>query len=260
MKPVLRWAGGKAALAPLLETMLPADIRERRWVEPFCGGAAMFFAREPQHAWLNDCNAHLINFYRRLADSYGAVEEGVRAWATFYNSVPYKKEFYLAARARLNNESPRADYFFGLNLTCFNGLWRENKRGQMNVPWGKKEKLEVDYGLLRDASIALARAGLTEHPYETVVDRSTKTDFLFVDPPYDNGFVAYSAKGFTRDDQAELQGRLSVAPCPVMLTNANTPFIRELYKSWNIVEITARRSIAANGDRRAAKELVIRNY
>lgn len=263
MKSPIKWAGGKAALAPILAPLLPADVAARRWVEPFCGGAAMFWSLQPKAALLADANRYLVNFYRHLrATSPDRFLEVLQSRARSYSDF-----FYYSCRDRLTTFRGSLDDaadFWVLNKTGYNGLWRENQSGRMNTPWGKRksmplptlEELVAWASRLRD--VKLERQGYTE-----TMAACTPADFVFIDPPYDGGFVAYTGRGFDAAEQRALAHwvyLLSSRGVPVILTNSDTPLVREIYRGFQFREIEAPRRIAANGDRAPARELVVTNY
>lgn len=266
MKPPLRWVGGKSALAPYLLSLLPADVHERRWVEPFAGGAGMFWALQPGRAWLSDANLPLMNFYRHLrSQSPRTFYSAVSAVAERYNADPEHDYYRVRDRLRTFQRTLEdAAHFWLLNKCGYNGLWRVNQRGEMNTPWGKRPTCPVpvvgQFGLWHSQ---LKNVTISHDNHGQVLPECQSDDFVFIDPPYDAGFTAYTADGFGILEQYDLGNYVRGLSCrdiPFMLTNANTPLIRRIYADLNIVEIEAPRRVAANGDRKPAKEVVVTNY
>lgn len=264
---VLRWVGGKTNLIPKLRDLLPEDVEKRRWVEPFFGSGAFYFSQAPhQHgAFLSDANAKLINFYEMLRARPVELLELVKLFVKGYNTTP-TVETYHELRDKLdhphNTLLEQAAAFWMVNKTCFNAMWRENKKGGFNVPWGKKKHVtppdDVEWLL---TSAQLLRARISYRSFDQVAYGAE--DFVYLDPPYDGTFAAYTAGGFDAMKQkgvAILVDRLTDAGIPCMVSNADTPLIRSLFSRHSFYEVEARRSIACNGDRTAARELIICNY
>jgi DNA adenine methylase len=186
MKPFLKWAGGKQKVLSSLVELLPSNVRDCRYVEPFVGGGAMFFRLEPETAVLGDVNERLVCCYRQVRDNVEGVLELLEPMAA-ENSA----ERYAMRRNWFNASTPgysaSAALFIYLNKTCFNGLYRENKNGKFNVPYGKYEKpLICDADHLRKASSLLKRAELLCGSFTQTA--WVKGDFVYLDPPYDPVF------------------------------------------------------------------------
>jgi DNA adenine methylase len=271
--PFLKWVGGKGGLLPQLYPLLPPDVQERRHVELFMGGAAFFFARRPRHAILADTNPRLTATFMAVRDSVEGVIANLEELARRH--AEDSKSAYYAARDRFNDmvRVPSADlaaHFIYLNKTCFNGLYRENRAGEFNTPIGSyKNPTICDHAALRRASNALAGVTISNAPFEVVAEHCGPRDFVYLDPPYDPisptaAFTAYAAGGFGRDDQARLARVfrwLDDRGARVMLSNSDTPFIRELYADFRIDTIHARRAINSDADKRGpVPEVVVRNY
>jgi DNA adenine methylase len=269
-RPIVKWAGGKTELVPALLTEVPKRIRT--YVEPFAGGAALFFALASEasprfeKARLNDRNAELVACYRAVKKDVDALVERLRGYS-------YDKELYYRVRdvetGDLDDVERGARLIF-LNRTCFNGLWRENSKGKFNVPFGTyKNPRILDETALRRASVALAQVSLTNLDFEDACKRLGEGDFVYFDPPYvpvskTASFTAYQASGFRRDDHrrlAELLAHLAKKGVKAMLSNADNEETRELYQAFRCKRVGARRSISATGSGRGkAGELVVTNF
>lgn len=179
-KPVLKWAGGKTQMLGDLLPKVPTSYG--RYIEPFFGGGAMFFALQPENAIIADSNPELINLYRQIADR---VEDVISHLKKYENT----SEMFYAVRGQewttLAKEEAAARTIF-LNRTCFNGLYRVNRQGQFNVPYGKYKNPKIcDEEGLRAAAKALQKAEILCGDYSLVLDRYAKPgDFIFLDPPY----------------------------------------------------------------------------
>lgn len=274
--PIIKWVGGKGRLLAQLAPLLPPAAEERRHVEPFMGGAALFFARRPERALLSDVNPELIGVYQAVRDDV----EGVIAALTRLAAAGHAAEAYYGVRARYNAErlstrkkttqTTRAAMFVYLNKTCFNGLHRVNRRGEFNVPTGKyKNPRILDAENLRAASAALAGAELRCAGFEELLGSARPGDFVYLDPPYvpvstTASFTAYAQEGFGPADQERLRDvyrELDRRGCRLMLSNSDVPRVRELYREWRIDVVMAPRAVSCDGAKRqAVAEVVVRNY
>lgn len=267
-KPFVKWAGGKGQLLHELIRRIPP--KHNRYMEPFIGGGALFFALKPTIASINDLNSELISCYEVVRDS---PEELVAELATY----PYQSEFYYRIRAldrspEYQQLSPlkRAARLLYLNKTCFNGLFRVNSKGQFNVPFGKYTNPTIaDSGNIYACSKLLKRAIIQSRPFDEFVEGATRGDFIYFDPPYapvsdTSDFTSYLADGFG-DGQQELLAvvclKLNQMGVKWLVSNSNTPLIRELYRGFRIEEVSATRAINSKASKRGPiTELMIRNY
>jgi DNA adenine methylase len=260
-RPFLKWAGGKTGLLPEILPRLPAKIKT--YYEPFVGGGAVFFAlaaeKRFERAVLSDSNVELISAYIALAED----REGV-IHLLDQHAKKHSEDYYYKIRALdpqrldLYERGARAIY---LNKTCFNGLYRVNRKGGFNVPFGRYENPPIcDAENIRRVSAVLRRKGvrLWRIDFEDVVRGARPGDAVYFDPPYvpastTANFTAYSAGGFAASDQERLRdvARVLVARgvC-VLLSNSDTPFVRKLYQEFRIDEVRARRAINSKGDKR----------
>lgn len=263
--PVVKWAGGKTRLLPELTARMPD--RFGRYFEPFVGGAALFFRVEPERAVLADANPDLIGLYACLVRDVAGVIRGLSR-----HRARHSEKHYYATRSRWNDRSrtwtavDRAATFLYLNKTCFNGLWRVNRSGEFNVPIGRYDDPTIfTPQALRDASALLRRATLFCGDYRRVVERARRRDFVYFDPPYAPAtrttiFTSYTAITFGLDQQRELAATarsLVAAGCRVMLSNSDTPFVRTLYRGFQVERVRCDRSISAGAAGRGAVDEVI---
>lgn len=266
--PILKWAGGKTQLLKYYSSLYPAEFN--RYFEPFVGGGAVFFnqiAKNPNlRAVLSDSNAELINCYNMVKNDVGTV---IRLLKKHRND----KEHFLRVRALdVANLSPqeRAARLIFLNKTCFNGLHRVNRKGQFNVPFGKYTNPKIcDEVNLRAAAIALCNTKLTVSNFETVLSQAKEGDFVYLDPPYQplnatSSFTSYTSNAFKETDQERLRNvfkKLTDKGVHAMLSNSDTPLIRELYDGFRIETVYANRAINSKGDKRGrVAEVAILNY
>lgn len=262
LTPILKWAGGKRWLASQDENLFPSNYK--RLVEPFAGGAAVFFNLTPNTAWLNDLNTDLINTYSAIAEDW----EGVLSILTQHQQKHSADYYYEIRNSKPRLKKTQAAKFIYLNRTCFNGLYRVNLRGEFNVPIGTKSSVLLPSDNFKAASELLNRTKLTTLDFEKVVDQSVATDFLFVDPPYTvrhnlNGFIKYNEKLFSWADQIRLRDalfRASARGVNIVMSNADHQSIRELYRDCTTMKVATRQSVmaASAANRRTTTELLIR--
>lgn len=267
LHPFLRWAGGKRQIVADLLRLLPHDIGNRLYREPFLGGGALFFALRPNRAVLSDANEHLIKCYEFVRKDWKHVaaylqqHAGRTSEAYYYKArEQYNKSKYSAAQAA------RLIY---LNKTCFNGIFRVNRKGQFNVPYGWKEPPAIPMATdLRKIADALQGATLRAASFERVLAGASSGDFLFLDPPYPPlnetaYFTHYTTGRFNRIDQewlAECVRKADRKGCPFMMTNADTDKIRRLYRGFHFVRIPVTRFVTCEAKRYQVRELVVTNY
>jgi DNA adenine methylase len=258
--PFLKWAGGKTQLLPSLLKNIPAQFGT--YVEPFVGGGALFFELQPAKAILADSNPELINCYTVVRDN---VEDLMAVLSTY----PYSEEFYYKLRAEVPADVVlRAARIIYLNRTCYNGLYRVNKRGHFNVPFGKyKNPVICDAERLRSASYALRNTELLCADYqETLQNFAKPDDFVYIDPPYHpvskySDFKRYTTEFFYKDDQrmlAEIAKELAEQGCYVLVSNSYCDFILDLYEECKIIEVPAKRNINKDPKKRGElKEVLV---
>ncbi|MDR0948733.1 MAG: Dam family site-specific DNA-(adenine-N6)-methyltransferase [Lachnospiraceae bacterium] len=260
-KPILKWAGGKTQMLNEIIPKIPTIYG--KYIEPFLGGGALFFALQPEKSVIADSNPELINAYRQVANN---VEEVVEYLSHYENT----KEMFYAVREqewlRLSKPEAAARTIF-LNKTCFNGLFRVNKRGQFNVPYGKYKNPKIcDIESLHAASSVLQKAEILCGDYMLVLEHYAQpNDFIFLDPPYlpvstYSDFKRYTKEQFYEEDHIELSKqimRLHEMGCHVILTNSNHPLVYELYSPFNIDVVQTKRYISCSGDNRKGEDVIV---
>jgi DNA adenine methylase len=264
--PFLKWAGGKSSLLHQFSQIFPMRDVYTRYFEPFLGGAAVFFHLQPHESFLFDLNSDLIEVYRTVRDN---VEDLIVELRKHHNDPDYFYQVRAQIPAQLRDVERAARFIF-LNRTCYNGLYRVNRRGQFNVPFGRYKNPTIcdEYGL-RAASFALNKAHLEVADFEVVLDLARAGDLIYFDPPYEplsltSSFTSYTSSGFTKQDQrrlAETFFQLDRRGCLVIMSNSSAPFIYELYSGFHVHKISARRAINSKGDGRGpVVELLVTNF
>jgi len=262
--PFLKWAGGKRWFVNQHLDGIPAYTGT--YFEPFLGSGAVFFALKPNRAILSDRNEDLIGTFLAVKRNW----QGVQALLRRYQQLHSKRFYYWMRRSRPRTATARAARLIYLNRTCWNGLYRVNKRGEFNVPKGTKKTVLLNSDDFDQISQALEHASLLVSDFEPVIQQAQQGDLIFVDPPYvtshsDNGFLKYNEELFSWNDQVRLRDCLLEAKkrrAHILVTNADSPLIRRLYeKSFSIRAVTRSSVIAASPARRGIRpELIIRSW
>lgn len=295
-KPFVKWAGGKGRLLPILEANLPADFNqlpEITYIEPFVGGGAMLFYMLGEHpnihrAIINDINPALINCYRRIQNHHHAlIRELRRINAQYYalDSQETRRTFYYACREEYNqipvanrNSTRAAALFILFNKTCFNGLYRENRQGCFNVPFGRYVNPTIcNEQVINDAHDALQHVEICLGNYENIqaLINWNEYNFFYFDPPYRpllgaNNFKDYTLNEFGDQEQEQLKRFCDFIDANgghFMLSNSDSEiepgvnYFEDLYEGYDVQHIFAPRTINAfvPGVQQTT-EILIRNY
>jgi DNA adenine methylase len=260
-KPLLKWAGGKTQLLGEIIPKIPQNYS--RYIEPFFGGGAVFFSLRPEKAIIADNNPELINLYQTVADDV----DGVIAQLQHYENT---EESFYAVRAqdwtKLSCSEASARTIF-LNKTCYNGLYRVNKSGGFNVPFGgyKNPKITDEVSLFA-ASTLLRKSTIICGDYKRVLQENAQPgDFIFLDPPYlpiseYSDFKRYTKEQFYEEDHIELAAevkRLHELGCHVVLTNSNHPLVNEQYEMFPMEMVQTKRYISCNGKGRTGEDMIV---
>lgn len=266
--PFLKWAGGKSQLLQAFKPLFPA--RFNSYFEPFLGGAAVYFhlrsTRGVFPAFLSDLNQELIDTYTAVRDF---PEELISHLSTHINDKDYFYALRAADTGKMTKVERAARLIF-LNKTCFNGLYRVNRQGHFNVPFGAyKNPNTCNRQLINECSKALQSAKLSSAPFAEILKQVRAGDFVYLDPPYQpvsatSSFTSYTSVSFFQSDQeklADLVRKLDRKGALVMVSNSDNALIHELYSGLRIQTVLANRAINCKGARRGQiTELVITNY
>ncbi len=276
MKPFLKWAGGKTQLLSELLKHVPSFDT---YYEPFIGGGALFFELQPKRAVIADVNAELVNCYKVIRDNPDRLMQ-------LLDTFPVNQQFFYKMRAEdrekafvMASYEWRAARIIYLNKTCYNGLYRVNSKGELNSPWGYKEpdlkvyersNIESVSQYLQNNRVRILNSSFNEVWRNIAKTRiSDGKVFIYCDPPYDvlsetSKFTGYSVGGFNKQAQISLMSaveNLTELNCKVLLSNADTPFIRNLWKDYEVVTVEASRAINSKGAKRGKiNEVLIKNY
>lgn len=246
VKPFLRWAGGKQWLAHRLARLIPEY--DHTYYEPFLGGGSLFFAVRPKRAILGDINERLIGTYQVLRDRLKDLILVLSQWKN-------DEEIYYKVRAtEYKDDLWRAAQFIYLNKTCWNGLYRVNRQGEFNVPFGYNNRRVFDETHLLEASELLHNTRIVCCEFQQLLNTATAGDFIYLDPPYTvlhsrNGFRQYNEKLFSWQDQVRLSRtarELVHRGCLVVVSNANNEEVLSLYPDFFHQTISRHSVLAAD--------------
>ena len=259
IRPFLKWAGGKTQL--LAELLKHAPETYNTYIEPFIGGGAFYFHLNPVSAIISDANEELVITYSALKEQ---VEEVIDILGSYSSD---ESSFYQirAIDTGLLTTAERAARLIYLNKTCFNGLYRVNKSGRFNVPYGKRTGEFLNASQLRETNTFLEHTQILHSDYLKVTSQARNGDFVFLDPPYhpvsvNADFKRYTKEFFYEEDQFILKNefdRLVAIGCHVLLTNSAHPLILDLYKEYRIEIIETRRMISSNPNTRKGQDIIV---
>lgn len=260
--PFLKWPGGKRWFVAQHLDLFPTTYN--RYIEAFTGSASVFFALRPSRAILCDSNEELIATYRAVKSRSRKVVEALKQHA-----IRHSDEYYYEVREDMPTDAvARAARLIYLNRTCFNGIYRVNRKGQFNVPRGSKDTVLLESDNFSSIAAALRKAELISGDFSIAINRATEGDLVFADPPYtvrhnNNGFLNYNENIFSWSDQIRLADCLARAMARgafVVSTNANHESVRDLYKDRGFECRTTSRFSAISGtgkDRGQYEELIV---
>lgn len=261
VEPILKWAGGKRQLLGELLPLVP-DYKGK-YIEPFLGGGALFFALSPDNAILADCNKELIALYKTVVRKAEQVIEELKQYKN--TEEEYYRIRSLDWKAMTDVEAAARMIF--LNKTGYNGLYRVNREGGFNVPYGKKETVNFcNEEQIRRAAQVLKKKKVFCGDYKKILTKYAEPgDFIFLDPPYfqfagKETFLRYTSDRFYEPDQEELAefvNDLFDKGCDIMITNSNHPRIYDLYSRFNIKVVPVRRAVNCKGNGRKGEDTVV---
>ncbi|WP_432784662.1 Modification methylase DpnIIA [Oligella sp. MSHR50489EDL] len=272
LMPFLKWAGGKRQLLAEICRLLPDDYARHTHIEPFIGGGSVLFHLQPERAVINDVNDELINAYLVIKNHPEALIKDLKKHKN-------NAEYFYAIRALDRSESftdlspiERASRLIYLNKTCFNGLYRVNKAGYFNAPFGRyKNPNIINEAVIRAVSHFLNTRQITIScgHYADTLKNIDQNAFVYFDPPYhpvsrSANFTGYVKGGFDENDQIALKAvcdELHKKGIKFLLSNSATEFILDLYSDYDVHIVQARRAINSKALKRGGvEEVLVRNY
>lgn len=272
VSPFLKWVGGKRQLMSSIVDLLPKNIKDLKYIEPFIGGGAVFFHLQPENAIINDLNKELINVYNVVKNNLSELLADLKKHD---NNAEYFYEIRGLDRTdefKNLTSVQRASRVLFLNKTCFNGLYRVNSAGEFNAPFGRyKNPNIVNEPTLKAVNKFLNSNNIEikSGDYSEVLNKVDKKCFVYLDPPYhpiseNSNFTGYIQGGWNIYDQIDLKkvcDELNNKGVNFLLSNSSSEFIKDLYKDYKITSVKANRAINSNGaDRGEVEEVLIKNY
>lgn len=286
-KPFVKWAGGKTQLLEEIDLRLPKKFRESQevtYIEPFVGGGAVLFHLLTHYgnikkAVINDVNYNLMNCFNVVKNDPESLIKKLKEYEEIYYSLEneeWRKGYYLANRKLYNkhnvNNIEHAALFIFLNKTCFNGLYRENKNGEFNVPFGKCYPKICNESEILYCNSLLQNVTILCDDFEKTLSYADGYTFFYLDPPFrpisnTSNFNNYTSKDFDDKEQIRLKffcDEINESHCDFLLSNSDSQensFFDELYNNYKIDRVLARRNINRDGNKRGKiNELLICNY
>lgn len=280
---MLKYRGGKTRE---LDQILPSIPKEySRYIEPFFGGGAVYFALEPENAIINDVNPKLMGFYKAVQQDYPHLIEEIEELATVYNanSEAYlaakqdnpdthiedpNEELYYRLRDMFNGLAPSeysdAALYFFINKTAYSGMVRHNKQGEYNVPYGRYKRINP-HQIEPQHSKLLQRASIHNDDYSKIFELCEEDDFVFLDPPYDCVFTDYGngmvQSDFKEGEQRKLRDAFFSLPCKALLVIGKTDLTEELYKGSIVKEYAKNYAVnIRNRFKARSNHILVANY
>ena len=292
-KPFIKWVGGKGQLLSEINKLYPVELGKNinKYAEIFVGGGAVLFdilsKYKLDEVYISDKNLELINTYKSIRDNVDILIKSLKGMEEQYIPLDNenRKDYYYKKREEYNslkinsevNNIEKAVLFIFLNKTCFNGLYRVNKKGEFNVPMGAYKKPKIcDEENLKNVSLTLRNVKIVYADYresESFIDEKT---LVYIDPPYrplniTSSFTSYTENDFNEKEQIELAEYINVLNkkgAKIVISNSDPKnndiddnFFDKLYKNYNINRVKATRMLNSNASLRGAiNELLITNY
>ncbi len=282
-KSLIKWAGGKGRVLKSLSPYLLSDnfYGKNRFIEPFCGSMTVSLFINHPCMLLNDKNRNLINFFEQVKSNPLKLHKKIDKLKNEYNGLnkELKSKFYYDIRDRYNkqyivsgNGITNASYFWFLNKTGFNGMYRETKDGKFNIPFGERDCPDIDFEHINEVALIIENAALSSLNFDSFCNCVTEGDAIYLDPPYlpyseTSNFNSYLGKGFDVElhiKLATIMKRLSRKGVSVLMSNSKSLLTEEIYgklKGFNMESIMVSRSISAKSEsRKKAGELIMANF
>jgi DNA adenine methylase len=258
LTPFLKWPGGKRWFITKYKEKFPTSYNQ--YIEPFVGGGSVFFSLQPINTIISDVNSELINVYIVMRDTPDELANILQ-----YHQKHHCEDYYYKIRAYKPREKiKKAGRFLYLNRTCYNGMYRVNQKGVFNVPIGTKNNCIYDIELFPEYARSLKNAEIHASDFGPILQRASRNDLVFVDPPYtiahnQNSFIKYNERLFSWEDQERLLDELCNARnkgAIIFATNANYNSLREMYvkKGFFVKTVERYSSISGKTDKRGTQE------
>ncbi len=260
LKPIVKWSGGKSdEISKFIEHIPQKDID--LFIEPFSGGAAVFFYLTPKKAVINDVHPALITFYKQIKKG------NANKIYEFMQKYPNEEEIYYKVRDKIEIKTPLdiASRFFYLRKTCYRGMLRYNKSGKFNIPYGRYKTYNYEILKNKDYENLLKNTEITCNDFSEIFKKyDSENSFMFLDPPYDSKFTDYGYCKFEKQKQEELAECFKKTKIKCLMIIGKTPFIENLYRGYIVGEYPKKYRFKLHsgrvGDEINKSHLIIKNY
>lgn len=274
LKPFIKYCGGKTKLLPYIIQNLP-QMDFKNYYEPFLGGGSVLFeilSKDLEDNFnrqyvVSDINECLINCYNIIQNNINELVNELKKDIYKNDSVHYynRRKRFNEIKFNDNHLVEKAALFIYLNKCGYNGMYRENAKGEFNIPFGKMNNPNIcDILLLEKIHKSLKNVDIAYSEYNMILELVEKKDLVYLDPPYHDTFTDYTNNKFGEDEQKNLKlfiDKLTQKGVYVMLSNSATDFIKDLYKDYKQINLTTKYSLGGKGaDRGDKQELLILNY
>jgi DNA adenine methylase len=268
IKPFLRWAGGKQKQLKQISPYFPKEDTVGTYFEPFIGGGTLFLNKGFEKSYISDVNKHLINTYEKIKKNPERIFKGIQLKDGKISESEYYEIRNDFNKNKYSYSYQQAANFILLNKSSFNGVFRVNKKGEYNVPFGKGNPALPSINELLNISKKLESSAIHSHSFERINGLVECDDLVYLDPPYPPisqtaFFQHYTKKRFHLNEQEKvflLFESLANENVRTILSYPDLPLIRKTYEDYNIIELSTFRSIRSKGKTTKIKELIIRNY
>jgi DNA adenine methylase len=259
MKPIVKWSGGKYDEMENIKKHIPEDFE--LYLEPFIGGGAVYFDTEPKNAVISDVHNELIDFYNSLK-----VGKGIDIY-NFMKDHPNTEEEYYKVRdlMKISSSLDNAKRFYYLRKTCYRGMMRYNKNGKFNIPFGRYKTCNYEELKNQDYENVFKNTTILNESFENIFEKyNSRSNFMFLDPPYDSEFTDYGYCSFDRDKQEQLAECFKKTKIRCLMIIGKTEYISKLYEGYIVDEYDKKYRFKLHsgrvGDEINTKHLVIKNF
>ncbi|MEB8345872.1 Dam family site-specific DNA-(adenine-N6)-methyltransferase [Flavobacteriaceae bacterium KMM 6898] len=268
IKPFLRWAGGKQKQLKQISPYFPNEDTVNTYFEPFIGGGTLFLNKDFKRSYISDVNKHLINTYEKIKKNPERIYKEIQLEDGKISESEYYKIRDEFNKNKYSYTYRQAANFILLNKSSFNGIFRVNKKGEYNVPFGEAKPALPSINDLLNISKKLESSEIQSHTFERINGLANQDDLVYLDPPYPPisqtaFFQHYTKKRFHLNDQEKVFlvfENLANENVRTILSYPDLPLIRKTYEDYNIIELSTFRSVRSKGETTKIKELIIRNF
>lgn len=259
--PFIKWVGGKRWLSNIILD-ITEELDYERYLEPFLGGGATFLALNPKYALLSDINEELVSFYRTISEQPEKVISRFKKWPN------NKKQYYKIRSLRTDDEIMSAARLLYLNRTCFGGIYRTNKEGEFNTPFGYYDRKLLNEKLVYDVSKRFKKSKILAQDFRKTLEIASENDLIYLDPPYlvdekNSGFNRYAKDKFKWVDQLELIdlcNNIKVRGSKLIVSALNSDAVKQKFKGWYYLEVYKSHAIKNIDGKKSVSEIILLSW